>query len=64
MALGYFFKLWKKPFNSTCILDKCTTTDGGELHMYVNGEENYEFENYVFKGEEKIKIEYISNTTK
>jgi len=65
MALGFFFNTWKKPFNSTCILDKCTNVNGGELHMYVNGKENYDFENYVFKGEEKILIEYTSsNLTK
>ena len=58
MSLGYFFYLWKKPFNETCILDKCTNIDGGKLHMYVDGNESFEFENYVFKGEEEIKIIY------
>jgi len=61
MALGYLFNLWKKPFNSTCILDKCTNIDGGKLHMYVNGKENFDFENYVFKGEEKVLITYNSS---
>ena len=60
MAVGYFFNLWKKPFNETCVLDRCESNDGGELHMYVNGEENFEFEKYVFKGEDKILIEYTS----
>jgi len=61
MALGYLFNLWKKPFNSTCILDKCTNIDGGELHMYVNDKENFDFENYVFKGEEKVLITFNSS---
>ncbi len=58
MTLGYFFNQWRKPFNQTCLLDKCTDIDGGEIRMYVNGEENFEFENYIFKGEDKILIEY------
>lgn len=58
MSLGYFFNNWKKAFNETCILDKCTNIDGGELKMFVNGEENFEFEKYIFKGEDKILIEY------
>ncbi|MEC8221266.1 MAG: multicopper oxidase family protein [Nanoarchaeota archaeon] len=60
MALGFFFNLWKQPFNQTCILDKCTNVNGGEIKMYVNGKENTLFEDYVFKGEDEIVIEYIS----
>lgn len=60
MSLGYFFNLWKESFNQTCILNKCINLDGGEIHMYVDGEENFEYENYVFGGNEKILIEYKS----
>lgn len=60
MSLGYFFNEWKQPFNETCILDKCSNVDGGELKMFVNKEENFEFENYIFKGEDVILIEYKS----
>ena len=49
MALGFFFNLWKQPFNQTCILDKCTNVNGGEIKMYVNGKENTLFEDYVFE---------------
>ena len=60
MSLGYFFNQWGKSFNKTCILDKCTNIDGGEIHMYVNDKENFDFENYIFKGDDNIVIEYIS----
>jgi len=58
MSLGYFFNQWGKPFNETCILDKCLLTNSSSLKMFVNGERNYDFEKYIFKGEEKIKIEF------
>lgn len=61
MSLGYFFNLWRQPFNKTCILDKCINVDGGEIKMFVNEKENFEFENYVFKGDDKILIEYNSS---
>lgn len=60
MSLGYFFNQWREPFNETCILNKCTNIDGGKIKMYVNGKENFEFENYIFKGDDKILIEYTS----
>lgn len=60
MSLGYFFNTWRKTFNQDCILDKCVSTDGGELKMFIDGEQNYEFENYIFKGEERVLIEYNS----
>ena len=60
MSLGYFFNQWRESFNETCILDKCTNIHGGELHMYVNDEENFEFEKFIFKGEDIIRIEYNS----
>jgi FtsP/CotA-like multicopper oxidase with cupredoxin domain len=60
MALGFFFNQWRQSFNETCILDKCTNIDGGKIKMYVNGEENFEYGNYIFKGEDEIVIEYNS----
>ena len=58
MPLRYFFdKVWRKPFNSTCILDKCNG-DEGILKMYVNGDENLEFENYIPNDRDQIKIEF------
>lgn len=58
LTLGYFFYVWDKPFNSTCIFEYCI--DKGELKMYVNGEENNEFENYIMKDKDEILIEYTS----
>ncbi|MEK6872460.1 MAG: hypothetical protein AABW90_00425 [Nanoarchaeota archaeon] len=57
-TLGYFFYVWDKQFNSSCIFEYCA--DKGELKMYVNGKENAEFQNYIMRDEDEIIIEYIS----
>ncbi|MEK6951853.1 MAG: hypothetical protein AABX29_02455 [Nanoarchaeota archaeon] len=59
LTLGYFFYVWGKQFNSSCVFEYCT--DKGELKMYVNGEENTEFENYIMKDKDDLKLEYTSN---
>lgn len=47
-------------FNSTCISDKCNGdlcgTLPGNLNFYVNEVNNTEFENYVWKDGDKVKI--------
>jgi hypothetical protein len=48
-------------FNSTCIDGKCNgdlCPDGkpGQVKMFVNGKENSDFENYIWRDEEKISI--------
>ncbi|MEK6889723.1 MAG: hypothetical protein AABW82_02250 [Nanoarchaeota archaeon] len=58
LALGYFFYVWDKVFNSTCIFEYCN--DKGEMKMFVNGNENFEFQNYIMKDKDIIKIEYIT----
>jgi len=58
-TLGDFFKIWERNFNSTCIFDYCT--DNGELKFYINGQENFDFENYILKDGENIQIEYFSD---
>lgn len=58
LALGYFFYVWGKKFNNECIFDYCT--DKGELKMYVNDKENFEFQNYFMQDNDKILIEYNS----
>ena len=56
MQLGYFFNtIWKKTFNSQCIFDNCNGPDG-TLKMYVNGVENTEFNHYMPKDKDEIKI--------
>ncbi len=57
MKLGYFFQIWGKKFNSQCILDACN--DGTKtIKMFVNGEPNTDFENYLVHDKDKIEIEY------
>lgn len=55
IRLGRFFENWNKDFNKDCVLDKCNGSDG-RLRMLVNGEENFEFENYSVKDKDKIEI--------
>lgn len=57
-TLGNFFTIWNKPFTKSCIFDYCT--DQGRLKMEVNGEENREFENYILRDKDQIRIEYKS----
>lgn len=58
-TLGEFFLIWGETFNSTCIFDNCV--DEGILKMYVNGNENNEFNEHVLKDGENILIEFTSN---
>lgn len=55
IRLGQFFEIWNKEFNKDCILDKCADQEE-ELKMLVNGELNYEFENYIMQDKDKIEI--------
>ncbi|MBI2042824.1 hypothetical protein HYT25_00355 [Candidatus Pacearchaeota archaeon] len=56
VTLGYFFEVWEKTFNKNCIFDYCT--DSGKLKMYVNGEENFDFQNYFMQDGDNIIVEY------
>ena len=58
VRLGYFFKVWNKHFDRTCIFEYCT--DKGTLKMSVNGKENSEFESYVMHDKDEILIEYTT----
>lgn len=57
LALGYFFKVWDKNFNSSCIFNYCNGPNG-TLTMTVNGQPNNEFGNYVMHDKDEIVIEY------
>lgn len=62
VTLGYFFEVWGKTFNETCIFDYCTSNDSeSELKMFVNGKENSEFQNYFMQEGDNIRIEYNSD---
>jgi hypothetical protein len=56
-TLGEFFKVWGKEFSSTQLLDKHNGPDG-MVRMFVNGEENTEFEKYHMHDKDKIEIRY------
>ncbi|MEK6896800.1 MAG: hypothetical protein AABX12_05075 [Nanoarchaeota archaeon] len=58
VRLGYFFKVWGKTFSDECIFDFCKDQTH-ELKMYVNGEENKEYDNYIMRDKDDIKIEYL-----
>lgn len=51
IRLGEFFKLWRKEFSSTQIMDYT-----GDVKMFVNGEENNEYGNYILQDNDVIEI--------
>lgn len=55
--LKYFFTIWDKQFNQTCILDYCTD-DSTSLTMFVNGVENNQYGDYVLQDGDIVKIVY------
>jgi len=57
LTLGYFFEVWDKNFNSSCIFEYCNGPNG-TLTMMVNGKPNYEFGKYVMRDHDEIAIEY------
>ncbi|MFY9300141.1 MAG: hypothetical protein WAO91_02995 [Candidatus Nitrosotenuis sp.] len=57
LRLGYFFDVWDKRFDPSCIFEYCN--DGNKsVKMFVNGEPNFEFDNYVPKDKDEISIVY------
>ena len=60
-TLGDFFKIWNKQFNNNCVFEFCTDNETkATLTMSVNGVNNQEFENFILRDDQKIKIEYVS----
>ena len=56
-TLGDLFNVWGVKFTDTCIMDKCN--DGTKtVKMFVNGQPNAEFSNYVMKDNDEIVIQY------
>jgi len=55
--LAKFFETWGEEFNLQCILDVCNSEEG-TVRMFVNGEENTEFENYHMNDGDNIEITY------
>ncbi|MFA5934214.1 MAG: hypothetical protein WC795_03290 [Candidatus Paceibacterota bacterium] len=50
LHLKNFFSIWGKDFSKDSILGH-KTGDEGTVKMFVNGEPNYDFENYIITGQ-------------
>jgi len=57
VRIGSFFAIWGKKFDSSCILESCNGSEGA-VKMFVNGESNTEFQDYLVKDGDKIEIWY------
>ena len=57
LTLGYFFKVWGKNLNNSCIFEYCNG-EKGNLKITVNGKENFEFDKYIMHDKDEIVIEY------
>ena len=57
LSLWYFFKVWGKTFNSTCIFDKCNGPNG-QVKMFVNDKPNTDFDKYFMHDGDRILIVY------
>ena len=55
--LGNFFKIWGKEFSKDQLFDNKSGEDG-TIKMLVNGQDNYDFENYLMRDNDKIEIRY------
>lgn len=55
IRLAHFFEIWDKKFSKDCIFDKCNGPEG-QVKMFVNDKENFEFENYIMRDGDKIEI--------
>lgn len=57
VPLAEFFRVWEKPFNREQIFEFRNGPEG-TVKMFVNGEANEEFENYIIHDEDRIEIIY------
>ncbi len=57
MYLGNFFQVWEKTFNKNCIFEFCNEPEGS-VKMFVNGKSNNDFEKYIVRDGDKIRIVY------
>lgn len=54
LKIGKFFEIWGKDFSKDGILGN-RTGEGGAVRMFVNGEENFDYENYEITGKGPYK---------
>lgn len=52
-----FFEIWGQEFNAQCIFEFCNGEDG-QVRMLVNGQANFEFENYEMRDNDRIEIRF------
>jgi len=57
IKLGSFFKLWGKEFSKDQLFDRKSGEDG-TVKIFINGQDNYDFENYLMKDGDNIEIKY------
>lgn len=57
IKLKKFFSAWGETFNRDCIFENCNGPEG-EVKMFVNGEPNFDFENYLMQDNDRIEIIY------
>jgi len=57
IRLGKFFELWGKTFNESQIFEN-VNSDTERVYMYVNGEENIEYGNYLLQHEDVVEIRF------
>jgi len=57
VTVGNFFEIWGEDFSSISILGY-ENGSLGTVRMLVNGEENFEFENYQMRDRDRIEIVY------
>lgn len=55
--LNNFFQNWKQPFSATTLLNKQAGPED-QIKMFVNGQPNFEFENYIMKDRDNIEIRF------
>lgn len=60
-TLGEFFRVWEKPFSKNQIFDY-KVDDTHELTLTVDGQPSEEWENLIFKDQQKIVINYRTKT--
>ncbi|MEC9120803.1 MAG: hypothetical protein VYC33_05730 [Candidatus Thermoplasmatota archaeon] len=56
-TIGAFFAIWGEEFDDRHILNH-VANDNNEVVMFVNGQQNFEYENYVMVDGDVIEIEY------
>jgi hypothetical protein len=62
ITLGFFFKTLGIEFSNECFIldrkERYCNNEGKTLKLYVNGQENGEFERYLLKDKDKILVSY------